>query len=184
LSPCGKACVNPAAWFAGEWRGVSNGIVDCRLKCLSSRAAFFSFNNQAFSNQQSKIKNALPKFWARKIALLGRTYGQGYCTYAVVVIFNKLTITYVHYRTLLAQIPILGRKIYPLAPGEAKKPVRSICGMPIAASATARRATRTTGLAPTTLEPVKVRQRALKTRSTTNQQLTPTFNDLHQLSTT
>ena len=155
------------------------------MKCLSSHAAFFIQQlNSKINNQKSTIKNPLPKFWARKIALLGRTYGQGYCTYAVVVIFNKLTITYVHYRTLLAQIPILGQKIYPLAPGEAQKPVRSIRGMPIAGPTTARRATRTTGLAPTTLEPVKVRQRALKTRSTTNQQLTPTFNDLHQLSTT
>ena len=114
----------------------------------------------------------------------GRRYGKLCCTYTVVVIINKYTRTYVHWRTLLSQIPILGQKIHPLAPGDVKKPARSICRMPRAASTAARRATRSMGLAPTTLAAVKVRQRAFKTRSTKNQQLPPTFNDFHQLSTT
>ena len=148
------------------------------MKCLSSHAAFFIQQlNSKINNQKSTIKNPLPKFWARKIALLGRTYGQGYCTYTVVVITDKCTMEYIYLRTLVPQIPILGQKIYPLAPGEAQKPVRSIRGMPIAGPTTARRATRTTRLAPTTLEPVKVRQKAFK-------RVLRRINNFHQLSTT
>jgi len=120
----------------------------------------------------------------RSDRLLRRRNGQGCCTYTIVVIMSKCTMTYIYLRTLLPRIPILGQKKYPFAPGEAEKPVRSIFKMPIAGPTMARRATRTTRPPPPHTDAPKTRQNAFKRVFTKNQQLPPTFNDLHQLSTT